>query len=181
MHSFNKQKSTNSKKQTKYDLRILRDWLKRSGGGNNFLSGVEALPWEEEHSDLVALSGRHHDKFMRWVSEKLVPCSLIEWLRRSKKPIPGHEEVGLVKWGDGQYHKASMALSVVVSSLIPCLAIITLYHIQDLIRIYAAFGFSALFSLALALLTLARPAEIFGATAAFASVQVVFIGSTGPY
>lgn len=146
----------------------MRNWLTRTKGGNKFLSGVEAFPWEEsEDSDLVALSNRHHDTFMRWVSEKLVPWSFFKWFRRSRKSVQGHEDVGLVEWSERRYRKASMALSVVASSLIPGAAIVTLYHVHDLLaRIYAAFVFSALFSLALALLTIARPAEILAATAA---------------
>lgn len=39
-------------------------------------------------------------------------------------------------------------------------------------------GFSVLFSISLAIFTSAQRIEIFAATAAFASVQVVFVGGT---
>ncbi|GME61005.1 hypothetical protein GTA08_BOTSDO00801 [Neofusicoccum parvum] len=168
-------------KANKYDLEVLKDWLERPKGGNNFLAGNQSRPWrKDEASDLVALSSRQHDAFTRCVSEKLVPWLFTRGFRRSKTAVLGHEEAGLVEWSDGSYSTASRVLSVASSSLIPGAAVITLYHIHDLFaRIFAALGFSAVFSLALALLTAARPAEIFAATAAFASVQVVFIGSTG--
>jgi hypothetical protein len=46
------------------------------------------------------------------------------------------------------------------------------------IRLWIVLGFSMLFSCVLAVFTRARPIEIFAATAACASVQVVFVGST---
>ncbi|KKY28725.1 hypothetical protein UCDDS831_g00110 [Diplodia seriata] len=162
-------------KANKYDLHVLNGWLRQEQGGDNFLLGVEARPWQEQR-DLVALSSRQHDTLTKYMSETLVPWLHRQGLHRPKKM---DEEAGLVEWDDGSYSTASRVLSVVASSIIPGAAVVTLYHIQDLLaRIFAALAFSAIFSLALALLTTARPAEIFAATAAFASVQVVFIGST---
>jgi hypothetical protein len=67
-------------KPKKYDLEVLRDWLGREKGGNNFLSGIEDLLWlESETSDLVAVSGRDFDSITRWIAETLVP-----WLYRSR-------------------------------------------------------------------------------------------------
>jgi len=169
----------NLPKPNEYDTKVLRDWLGREKGGNNFLSGVEDLPWlESETSDLVAVSSRDFDSITRWTAETLVP-----WLYRSKilkrAPISGQEELGLVEWNEATYLRTARGVSVVVSSLIPSLAIVILYFIHNLIaRILTAMGLSFVFSIALALSTPARPAEIFAASAAFAAVQVVFIGST---
>lgn len=56
---------------------------------------------------------------------------------------------------------------MLASIAMPSVAIVTLYFIHNLLaRIFAALGFSVLFSAALALLTTARPAEIFAGTAA---------------
>jgi hypothetical protein len=84
-------------KPKKYDLEVLRDWLGRGKGGNNFLSGIEDLPWlESETADLVAVSGRNFDSITSWTAETLVP-----WLYRSKllrkTPVSGQEELGLVE------------------------------------------------------------------------------------
>ena len=154
-------------KPKKYDLEVLRDWLAREKGGDNFLSGIEDLPWlESETSDLVAISGRDFDSFTRWTAETLVP-----WLYRSKilkrVSVSGQEELGLVEWDGTTYLRTARGMSVVVSSLIPSLAIVILYFIHNLIaRILTAMGLSFVFSVALALSTPARPAEIFAASAA---------------
>jgi hypothetical protein len=47
-----------------------------------------------------------------------------------------------------------------------------------IVRIGLMIVFTAIFSVSLAVLTEAKRAEIFAATAAFAAVEVVFIGST---
>jgi hypothetical protein len=70
-------------------------------------------------------------------------------------------------------------MAVVISTIFPSVAVIVLYFIQDLaVRLWIVLVFSLLFSTVLALFTNARPIEIFAATAACASVQVVFVGST---
>jgi hypothetical protein len=154
-------------KPNKYDSEVLRDWLGREKGGNNFLSDIEDLPWlESETSDLVAVSSRDFDSITRWIAEILVP-----WLYRSKilkrVPVSGQEDLGLVEWDETSYLRTARWVSVVVSSLIPSLAIVILYFIHNLIaRILTAMGLSFVFSIALAASTPARPAEIFAASVA---------------
>lgn len=154
-------------KPNRYDLNLLQDWLARADGGNNFLTGIEDLPWlESESSDLVALDSRDFDSATRWFAEKILP-----WLYRNKvqsrSPLPGQEELGLVEWSDETYRRAARWLSVIASTCIPTLAIVVLYFIRNLIaRILTAMGLSFVFSVSLALLTAARPAEIFAASAA---------------
>ncbi|EKG10204.1 hypothetical protein MPH_12804 [Macrophomina phaseolina MS6] len=165
-----------------YDLSVLRGWLRQREGGNNFLSGLEDKPWRDDmEKDLVSLSnssGRNLDYSTRWAAEKFVPWLYGKGLQH-KKPLSDSEKAGLVEWRDGSYRTASRILGVLTSILMPSVAIITLYFIHNMLaRIFAAIGFSVVFSAALALLTTARPTEIVGATAAFGSVQVVFIGST---
>ncbi|CAD0086717.1 unnamed protein product, partial [Aureobasidium vineae] len=154
-------------KPNHYDLNILRCWLEHEKGGNNFLNSLEDLPWtEERESDLVALSKRKQDHFTKWTAETMIPWLLQKGVT-TKTPLPGHEELGLVEWSDASYTTASRTISVVTSSLIPSLAIVVLYFIHSLlVRIFVAMGLSFLFSIALALLTSARAAEIFASTAA---------------
>ncbi|KAL1619326.1 hypothetical protein SLS56_010164 [Neofusicoccum ribis] len=151
-----------------YDLRVLKGWLKRPEGGKNFLAGIEDSPWRDgRDKDLVALSSRRLDVTTRWVSEKLVPWLYARGLQRNRTPISDNEKAGLVEWSDSSYSTASRVLGVLASIAMPSVAIVTLYFIHNLLaRIFAALGFSVLFSAALALLTTARPAEIFAGTAA---------------
>ncbi|KAH8600166.1 hypothetical protein B0O99DRAFT_682613 [Bisporella sp. PMI_857] len=70
-------------------------------------------------------------------------------------------------------------IGTATSSLLPVLAVIVLYSVREmLIRLGMIALFTVLFALALMVTTEAKRIEIFAATAAFASVQVVFVGST---
>lgn len=136
-------------------------------GGANFLSGIEHRPWlATETADLVALSSRKYDEFTGWIAEKLLPW-FCHRLYLGKTPIAGQEDTGLLEWKDARFTTFSRALSAVASTLIPSVAVVSLYFIRNLLaRILAAMGFSAVLSLVLALLTTARPVEVFAATVA---------------
>jgi hypothetical protein len=154
-------------KPKKYDLEVLRDWLGRENGGDDFHSSVEDLPWlESETSDLVAVPGRDFDSITRWTAKTLAPWTCRSKILR-KAPVSGQEERDLVEQSDTEHLRYALEMSVVMSSLIPSLAIVILYFIHNLIaRILTAMGLSFVFSVALALSTPARPAEIFAASAA---------------
>jgi hypothetical protein len=58
------------------DLAILREWLERKEGGDFFLCGKEADPWEPERTrDLILPSVRHarKDCLAQWISDHTVP------------------------------------------------------------------------------------------------------------
>jgi hypothetical protein len=64
--------------------------------------------------------------------------------------------------------------NVMLSTLLPSLAVLALYLIKDLLaRLGAIVGFSAAFSLVLAVATKARPVEVFAATAAYVVVFAI--------
>jgi O-antigen ligase len=69
-------------------------------------------------------------------------------------------------------------VNVLVASILIIGAVVGLYKLRnqsDRIRLGSIAAFTALFSISLALLTNARRAEIFVATAAYTAVLVVFI------
>ncbi|KAK8848448.1 MFS amine transporter [Apiospora arundinis] len=75
-------------------------------------------------------------------------------------------------------HLASGVVAA-LSSILPTLAILVLYYMHDMVqRIGLLIVFTTLFAVALAVLTDAKQVEVFSATAAFAVIEVVFIGST---
>jgi hypothetical protein len=66
-----------------------------------------------------------------------------------------------------------------LSAVFPTVVILGLYFVKNMIqRIGLVIVFTTLFAVALALFTGAKKVEIFSATAAFAAVEVVYIGST---
>ena len=61
-----------------YEAKILRSWLNRSSGGDQFLDRLEAQPYHEENEhDLVALAPTEYDRVTGWLAEKIMP-----WLVR---------------------------------------------------------------------------------------------------
>ena len=88
----------------------------------------------------------------------------------------------LYEYPDRRLNRATEVLSITASSLLPTVSIIALNYIPaapPIYRLAFILGFSGFFTLCLSLFTEARRIEIFGAAVALASVQVVFIGTTG--
>lgn len=180
-----------------YDLKMFREWIAMPECGDHFLRTHEARVFESP--DLVSLHQKPQDPFTTWISERITPsfhslvghffkvCSLksCRGYRSSvanffkQKTVEGDEENGLVHYKDSTLSGITRILTILVSSLLPSASIFILYFVDSLIdRLGVIMGFSVLFSISLAVFTSARRVEIFAATAAFASVQVVFVGST---
>ncbi|KAG0650167.1 hypothetical protein D0Z07_2935 [Hyphodiscus hymeniophilus] len=88
-------------------------------------------------------------------------------------------EANIFLYRDTYFHRIANILGTLVSSLIPIAAIIILSFVRNMTaRLGIVCAFTAVFSICLGLVTEAKRFENFAATAAFASVQVVFVGST---
>ncbi|KAK7987084.1 hypothetical protein PG988_002072 [Apiospora saccharicola] len=86
---------------------------------------------------------------------------------------------GLWHYSDNHIRLVSNLVGSGVSSLLPMLSIVALFYVEDtLARLGLVCAFTVVFSLFMFVTTQCRRVEIFAATAAFASVQVVFIGTT---
>jgi hypothetical protein len=84
----------------------------------------------------------------------------------------------ITQYSNGKLIATVNAISTILSSLLPAMSILALNFIHDqLARVAAVVAFCFLFSLALTLVTDAGRADCFAATAAFAAVQVVFVGT----
>ncbi|KAG4435317.1 hypothetical protein IFR05_009206 [Cadophora sp. M221] len=88
-------------------------------------------------------------------------------------------ESDIFLYRDSHIYRIATILGTLLSSLIPIAAIIVLSFVKNMTaRLGIVSAFTAVFSVSLSLVTEGKRVEIFAATAAFASVQVVFIGST---
>ncbi|KAF2007379.1 hypothetical protein P154DRAFT_569262 [Amniculicola lignicola CBS 123094] len=95
--------------------------------------------------------------------------------------LTGPRKTGIVNYADRKFKSLARATTVLLSTVLPSIAVLGLYYIDSLSsRLLAIIEFSASFSPVLALFTNARPIEIFTATASFAAVQVVFVRGTDP-
>ncbi|KAK8094238.1 hypothetical protein PG997_000923 [Apiospora hydei] len=75
--------------------------------------------------------------------------------------------------------RVGSATVAALSSTLPTLAILVLYFVKDMVtRLGLIILFTTIFAFALAFFTDAKKVEIFSATAAFAAVEVVYVGST---
>ncbi|KAK5729284.1 hypothetical protein LTR15_002426 [Elasticomyces elasticus] len=156
----------------RYNFQLLQDWLAREEGGNNFLAGDEGRPWwDDQMDDLVTVNSSDYDSLTHWTEEKLVPWAVNHKIMK-KTSMPGHEAIGLMEWQDSIFEKIARVVSVVLSTFIPSLSIIILFFIHNVLwRILTATFLTLCFSAALAMTTSARPAELFGATAALVSLS----------
>lgn len=86
--------------------------------------------------------------------------------------------MGEYVYGDANVSTVMRAFVMVLASALPTCSIVALYFIEDTVRRLAFIVmFSAVFASALTLFTEARSIDVFTASVALASVQVVFVGT----
>ena len=167
-------------KPNRHDLEKLREWLERDDYGNFFLEHPEDA-WEERFdADLVALSTRPNegDRFSTWLTDRVVPFVHHHILHRTRKV--GEAEDQTYEYSDKNLSRISEVVSIFASSSLPVVPIFALYFISDVVvRLCFTLAFSLVFTCCMAIFTTAKRSEVFVATVALASVQVVFIGATG--
>ncbi|CAM1506500.1 Fc.00g061410.m01.CDS01 [Cosmosporella sp. VM-42] len=165
----------------KSDLEFLRTWLDMDTKGESFLEGIEATVWDEANQhDLVTIRNAtgESDKFSEFLNETLLNGyhALIGRFTNSNErgeddKIRVYNEKKVSRVGDG--------IVAALSAVLPMIAILALYFVHSMIkRIGLVIVFTTIFSVTLAIFTGAKKAEIFAATATFAAVEVVYIGST---
>ncbi|KAK8034782.1 hypothetical protein PG993_009777 [Apiospora rasikravindrae] len=151
------------------------------------LAGVEgpAAYARENAHDLVLLDGREeeNDLLSTWLVEpffRAVHCLC----RRHKKTLPKDLESALTMPGDDNdfgvhlYHHdfVNRIVGALVGSATPLASMVILYSVQNNnAKIGLVCVFTLMFCLALSTLSKARRIEVFAATAAFGSVQVVWV------
>jgi hypothetical protein len=181
------------------NTRFLRDWLDSPDGGANFLRDRERFTWSlrEDSSasekrfldnDLMTLHivPEEQDAFSKILSSSLL--DLWNFLRtfgssrgsprgsRFRKSIDADD--GIMHYSEEGLLKFNNIMISVIGAAMPIASIVALYFIEtEGGRIGATAGFTILFALVLATCTNARRLEIAASTAAFAAVEVVFIGS----
>ncbi|MCJ1401866.1 hypothetical protein MMC11_005083 [Xylographa trunciseda] len=125
--------------------------------------------------DLVALSTRSDgDPFSMWFFDKLHPLYHKLFVEGRIEP----NEMGIYEYDDKSLRRIIANASIIISSLLPLASIFALFFIErPIFGLVFILIFSALFSACLAFATTASRIEIFVATMAIISIQVLFIGS----
>ncbi|KAL8878646.1 MAG: hypothetical protein Q9198_003587 [Flavoplaca austrocitrina] len=162
-------------------LEALREWLGDPRGGANFLKQSESRIWEDEDGFSFVNVGKikgERDMFTKFTSWFVI--SVLH--RYSCLPrIVGRvvdAETGMVSYDESKLFHAGTITATVLSSTFPVFSIFILFIVKNTYcRIGVAAGFTAIFAIFLACFSSAKRVEIFAATATFAAVEVVFIGS----
>ncbi|KAK1450401.1 hypothetical protein CMEL01_07737 [Colletotrichum melonis] len=186
---------------------FLATWLRKPKGGNGFLdmTGIEAMTWNRANQDDTFNIGGPAvgtDRFTKFMNGKVVnlyhrvigqhstvsihftqtfpSCSVrsiqtnIHTEKSSEKLRPDDTRA----YNEEKISRFSDIILATLSAALPTLAILALYFVQNMLhRIGLVIVLTMIFSVLFALLTGAKKAEIFAATAAFAAVEVVYIGS----
>jgi hypothetical protein len=149
---------------SKYDLGVFQCWLQSkfplTGEDKNVWDGPSAI------EDLVALCRRDVDDiFSKFFLHRLIPMfhwSFGKYLKKHPSSTPG-----LLEYDDERLLVILQIIITVISSIFPISSIVILYFVNSMpTRLGIVAGYTALFSIVLALLTRARRVEIFAATAA---------------
>ncbi|KAK4210640.1 hypothetical protein QBC37DRAFT_474901 [Rhypophila decipiens] len=175
----------------KSQLHELQDFLRSSTGGKNFLKGSEAFTWKEPDPSAYLSVNRpspENNPFTSFLTYRIAHLfhrlcggrrSGIRSHKRFGKLVD--EEAQLRSYSDSKLQKTSQIISVVVSSTLPVLTIFVLNTLDTTTkRLGLTVLFTGVFGLLLAFFSSAKRAEIFAATATFAAVEVVFIGTSIP-
>ncbi|TKA82585.1 hypothetical protein B0A55_01189 [Friedmanniomyces simplex] len=149
------------------------DWLEHP---ENTIYAV----WDDDRKpiqqDLVTLNPEfgNQDPFTRFFTTTFMDW----WHRVWSRFRPADGDLGEYVYSERAMSRYMGAITMVVASALPTLSIVVLYFIQtELWRLVFIVLFSGVFAAALAIFTEARRVEVFAASVALASVQVVFVGT----
>ncbi|KAF1954642.1 hypothetical protein CC80DRAFT_493765 [Byssothecium circinans] len=165
-----------------WDLSYLQKYLQTPEMGTLALNGPDASVWGSVRHpdcyapDLIALRPRpKEDTLSAWVTEK----AIVNWIRcgcaRFQRPSRKH---GVIGYDDSAVLRVTFWLTSIVAALVPIASIAVLYSVKSMpVRLVVIAVFNVLVSVCLSALTNAKRVEVFAVTAAFAAVQVVFVGT----
>ncbi|KAJ0160264.1 hypothetical protein CTA2_8266 [Colletotrichum tanaceti] len=166
------------------EVDFLRIWLGRDKMGNRFLrnAGVEATVWDDKYrADLLTIGGSSgtSDRLSRLMNGRLLNWYHFAIGRFTKSGKRTNDEmIGIRDYDSRKIQRVSDVAVGALSASIPTVAILVLYFVHNMTqRISLVIVFTFIFSVAFSTITGAKKAEVFAATAAFAAVEVVYIGS----
>ncbi|KAH7324039.1 hypothetical protein BKA65DRAFT_406916, partial [Rhexocercosporidium sp. MPI-PUGE-AT-0058] len=161
-------------------LKFLVTWIQDVRMGYVHLLGSDSDIWSKaEVLDMVTLQAPTADNlFTTWISESAIPA-FHRLLGRFWRPESDEHLRNTVLYGDSSLIRLTKLFTTVLACLLPIISIVILYIVDSMSKRLGIIGaLTAAFSLCMGLVTSASMADIFAATAAFAAVQVVFVGST---
>ncbi|KAI1151268.1 hypothetical protein F4825DRAFT_451676 [Nemania diffusa] len=166
---------------SKSQLHELQRWLRDKEGGDNFLKVTEFNTWEDPEPTkyiVVKKAAIEDDYLTKFISHILLLIFHRLFGHRWKVGKIIDRRSGLTSYSDTKISRAGSIFAAILSSALPVLSIFVLNNLHSTtLRIAVTLVFTTVFALALAAFSSAKRVEIFAATATFAAVEVVFIGS----
>ncbi|USP78997.1 hypothetical protein yc1106_06271 [Curvularia clavata] len=167
----------------KFDLTDMQSLLEAKDMGPNWLTGVDQWAWgsyacpENRAPDLIAIHPRlKADGLSGFIAEKAVHLFRFGLGRFTR----GDPNLGPKVYHDSTVLNLTSWFTCFLTSILPVCSILLMLNLQST---YTKLGviavFNLLVSVCLKLLTDAKRSEAFAITAAFAAVQVVFVGTGG--
>jgi hypothetical protein len=160
------------------DLSTLQTWLGSEDGGNHFLVGSEASAWNDDSkSDMISLfASAHSDTLAQQLWNRFLPW-YHNTIGRRRKPYIDPELGQVWEYQPESFTLAGNILCVLLSFAIPTGSIFALYYVRSMtLRLLMMAAFILLFAIMMMFMVGSRREQVFAATAAFAAIQVVFVG-----
>ncbi|KAF2658215.1 hypothetical protein K491DRAFT_690369 [Lophiostoma macrostomum CBS 122681] len=162
------------------DLTFLQNWMKRTTMGCVYLLGYDRDVWTKTpREELVVVRSNDGHTFAARIIGDWVAYWAYRLTRRKPKRTADSNYTNTIAYSDEKLEVISAAVGIICSFALPVLAIVLLYAVNSMARRLAIIAvFTPLFSTILIICSPGRSIEICAATAAFAAVQVVFVGTT---
>uniref|UniRef100_L2FEW3 DUF6594 domain-containing protein n=1 Tax=Colletotrichum fructicola (strain Nara gc5) TaxID=1213859 RepID=L2FEW3_COLFN len=164
-----------------FQLEMLKDWLRDQKLDHPFLQGHEAQTWASDEARLyMCLKPKmpEDDYFTRFVSNFLLRSYNYLRPRQTRYGETVDETSGHISYDNHLIRRISNLGTTLVACVMPVLTIFVLNIVPSTnLRILVTSIFTTVFALLIATFSNAKKVEIFAATATFATVEVVFIGS----
>ncbi|KAI8274565.1 hypothetical protein K4K60_009561 [Colletotrichum sp. SAR11_57] len=165
----------------RFQLEMLKDWLRDQKLDHPFLQGHEAQTWASDEARLyMCLKPKmpEDDYFTRFVSNFLLRSYNYLRPRQTRYGETVDETSGHISYDNHLIRRISNLGTTLVACVMPVLTIFVLNIVPSTnLRILVTSIFTTVFALLIATFSNAKKVEIFAATATFAAVEVVFIGS----
>ena len=159
-------------------LNTVTKWLSRPEGGDNFLNVLEVGPWTPQQADdMVTLQPDDQtDKFGQRLGDTF--AKPYHALVGSHQHPSKDDRFGPVwPYNPAAFSFAGNVICMFLSFAIPTASIFALYYVHSMLaRLIMVAVFILIFACAMMFAVGSRRGEVFAATAAFAAIQVVFVG-----
>ncbi|KAI1180525.1 hypothetical protein F4777DRAFT_597335 [Nemania sp. FL0916] len=164
----------------------LREWMRRPIMGNIQIMSCDWRTWTICDDDLITFENSVMDRFTYLMTytiidiyHKLVGRHIHAARQKTILPLNHSDHHHTVTYRLKSIRRFTRVLTVLTAPTLPVAGIVILYIVKNMaVRLGIIAILTSLFSLSMSLLTMASLQEIFAATAAFAAVLVVFLGST---